>query len=273
MDFVIEAADVARTLGRAQVPFESSLSRELCPADIARLSVEQGIKAPSVAKLSDRHHALAKCLAQGVSPGNASIMTGYSGSRISILKADPAFQDLIEFYRAEKDVAEANVLDRLSNLTLGVVSELEDRLENAPEDLKTRELLDIAVAGLDRTGHGPSSKVQVTTLTLTPEQMAKLSQGAHDPNVKIIEARAQGQRSAVSAPAVEVSVADAGAEGIAGEGDGTREISGESTPHLVSGQSNDDTSLGTVDTIPGSSWDSPRAAGSLCSSPLDGNPD
>ena len=42
----------------------------------------------------------------------------------------------MDFYRSEKNVAEANVLDRLSNLTLSVVSELEDRLENAPEDLK-----------------------------------------------------------------------------------------------------------------------------------------
>lgn len=232
LDLEISGGDVARVLGRAALPFSHAQGRELEEADLARLAVEQGIKAPPIARLSDRHHALAKALAEGISPGQASITTGYSLSRISILKADPSFQELVSFYRSEKDLRDADVMARLSNLTLSAVSLLEDRLENDPDEIRTRELLDIATAGLDRSGHGPSSKLQVTNLTLSKEDMEKLALSAQEKNVTIIEARPQGSGAADRGTPITISLASAEAEGEQSQGYGAREGSGESPGDL-----------------------------------------
>jgi len=185
-----------RTGGRASAAVTHAFSRELEAGDLARLEIEQGIKAPSLKRITDSHHGLARVLAAGKSPGEASIITGFCASRISILKADPAFQELLEFYRSNQRLAETQVLDRLSTLTLDAVEEIRSRLHDAPEDIRTRELLDIATAGLDRTGFGPSAKLQVTSLTLTAEDMERLSQGSKDSNVTVLENRPQDHRAA-----------------------------------------------------------------------------
>lgn len=187
-----------RTGGRASLPLTHGFSRELEVSDLARLDVEQGIKAPSLKRITDSHHGLARCLASGKSPGEASIITGFCASRISILKADPAFQELLEFYRSNQRLAETQVLDRLSTLSLDALEEIRSRIHDAPEDIRTRELLDIATAGLDRTGFGPSAKLQVTSLTLTAEDMERLSQGSKDSNVTVLENRPQDHRAGIS---------------------------------------------------------------------------
>lgn len=264
MDLDVSAADVARSLGRAPVPFTHSPDRELTKADLVRLEVEQGIKAPQVQRLSDRHHALAKTLAEGISPGNASISTGYSLSRISILKADPAFQELCAFYRTEKDVLESRVIDRLSNLTLSAVSLLEDRLEDAPEEIRTRELLDIATAGLDRTGYGPSSKVSVTSLTLTAEDMKKLTAATEEKNVVVIEGRKACTPAGGSDISVPLSLAlGEEPEGLEGQGDGIREECGAEAPAVGQSGPGGGTPLRPVAEVQGLTGGGPCSAGSL----------
>lgn len=146
-------------MGRAVKVTEAELLGEVTEADLALLSLERGITAPAIKSLKDSHHGLARALASGMRPAEASIVTGYSPSRISILCADPAFKELLEFYRSEANIAAASVHDRMAALALDTTQELQRRLDEAPDEIKTGELVKILETTADRTGHGPSPKI------------------------------------------------------------------------------------------------------------------
>ena len=122
-----------------------------------RLSAPRGSKPEPIAKASQRHHALARCLAMGMKPAEASLATGYCASRISILQQDETFSDLVSQYQAEMgDAFRANA-EQLSGLTNEALTALRERLESSPEKIATKDLLEIAKLGADRSGHGPST--------------------------------------------------------------------------------------------------------------------
>lgn len=263
MDLDISAADVAISLGRKPVPFSHHLLGELEPADLARLSCDQGITAPNIRALNDRHHALAKALASGHSPAQASLLTGYSSSRISILKADPAFVELVEFYRSTQNIIDAQVLDRLGTLSLTAVAELENRLETEPEKIETRDLVNIAELALDRTGHGPSHKLSVTSLTLGPEDMAKLALATQEGNVRVIDSRATSKPAGGSDISVSKPLAISEAPRVQSQGDFLRECRREEASPVGQAVSGDESTLGPMAEVQGQAGLGPRAAGPL----------
>lgn len=141
--------------GRSATPLEAEYVRDLVPADLS-MPKAQVQSAKPLAKIRDQHHALARVLALGTSEGDASIITGYSPSRISILKADPQFQELLEFYRQGSVQATADLRERMLNLGLASVQELSERLEDDPESFSPGLLKDIAKDMADRTGYAPN---------------------------------------------------------------------------------------------------------------------
>jgi len=151
-----------RTTGRAAKVVQGEIVRQLNSADLALLDTERGIKAPSLKKLRDSHHAIAKCVAQGLAGTEIAQITGYSQSRISILKADPAFQELVAFYsgKVQNAFEEANIdaAAKLAAVRNDILEELQDRLNDEPEKIPTETLLDGLKVTADRSGFGPASK-------------------------------------------------------------------------------------------------------------------
>lgn len=139
-------------------PAEATFVRELEEADLGSLAARPSQAAPAISRLRDSHHGLARALAAGMRPAEASLVTGYSLSRISILQADTSFRELLEFYRANVDAAFASVQDRMSTLSMDSLAELQERLESAPEEFTPNMLLEIATRLADRTGHAPTSR-------------------------------------------------------------------------------------------------------------------
>lgn len=148
---------IFRTRGRAAKPVTASVVRELDAADLTLLQEEKGSSAPALKRLSERHHALARNLASGMSPSEAAITCGYSTSRVSILQDDPAFQELLAFYRADVEHQYRDLHTRLSGLALDAADELAARLEEDPESVSIGQLMEITKMGADRTGFGPQS--------------------------------------------------------------------------------------------------------------------
>lgn len=150
--------------GRQAAQVTVEYERELTPVDLAQPTVRPQ-KAPSIKSLRDGHHALARVLATGSSDAEASLVTGYSGSRISILKADPQFQELLEFYRSQSTEVVADLRARMASMGLDALAELRERLEENPDDFSSALLKDIVKEMADRTGHapqrGPTSVTQV----------------------------------------------------------------------------------------------------------------
>lgn len=146
-----------RTLGRAPNPPTATIVRELTRGDLEALGDEKGAKPTALKRISERHHALARTLAGGMAPGQAAIICGYEPSRVSILMGDPAFKELLNFYREDVNSQYRDLHQRLSGLALDAAEILADRLEDTPEDLSVGQLMEITKMGADRTGYGPQS--------------------------------------------------------------------------------------------------------------------
>lgn len=135
--------------------FQMAPGRELTEADIESL-IERphgalGSTTPPIAKIRATHHALARLLAEGRRAVECSAILGYSQSRISILQNDPAFQELIEFYRAQVREKYLDHHERLANLGTVALEELQERLEEKPEQFSNRELQGLMDTAFDRT--------------------------------------------------------------------------------------------------------------------------
>jgi len=146
-----------RTRGRSARPVSGEVVRALKEADLALLGEERGSAAPPIKRIGERHHALARALASGMSPSEAGILTGYSGSRVSILLDDPTFQELLSFYREDVNAQYRDLHQRLSGLALDAADELATRLEEEPEAFSIGQIIEVTKLGADRTGHGPQS--------------------------------------------------------------------------------------------------------------------
>lgn len=152
----LDFLDVKIPRGKQSIEFTAEFSRELTVEDLKQPVV--GVQTPQpLNKLRDSHHALARTLATGISEHEASLVTGYSASRISILKNDPQFQQLMEFYRQSGTELAVDMRSRMFNLGIDAIEELHDRLHTRPDDMSSALLKDIAKDMADRTGHAPKA--------------------------------------------------------------------------------------------------------------------
>lgn len=159
--------DIAKLVapGRVAAELEFSIVRELRASDLALLAVSAGTPPVNIKKLSERHHALARLLAAGVSMQEAAAVTGYDYFRVGVLKGDPAFQELLAFYRGKVDEQFMSTMDQIAGLSQDVIREIRDRLEDKPEDFSVKELRELLVSTADRSGFGPTHK-QVSEINI-----------------------------------------------------------------------------------------------------------
>lgn len=148
--------------GRRPAALTAEVERELEPRDLELLSTDRHIEPQPLAKIGERHHALARALASGLSEGEAAALVGLSNSRVSVLKASPAFRELLDLYRESADAEFAEMHATLAGLSKDAAIELRERLENNPEELSVGQLLQTLQMGADRTGFGPTSKQETT---------------------------------------------------------------------------------------------------------------
>ena len=88
-------------------------------------------------------------------------MCGYDPSRVSILKSDPAFTELVAFYRKGQEEQYYGIHEKLAGVAGDALDELQERLEEKPKDFSVGQLMDLSKMGADRTGHGPSSSTTI----------------------------------------------------------------------------------------------------------------
>lgn len=165
-DLDLEIAKLAGP-GRRPAPLEFAIVRPLRVSDLMLLAVPAAIQPIPIKKLSERHHALARMLAVGVAPFEAAAITGYELSRVSVLQGDPTFCELVSFYREKVDAEFADTMGQLSGLSKDILIELRTRLEDEPEKFKIGELQSLLTATLDRSGYGPTTKQETTTINLS----------------------------------------------------------------------------------------------------------
>lgn len=143
-----------RTRGRPSKQVEASIERDITPADLKLLDAPRP-QISAVKTLRDSHHAVARLVAAGFRLVQISADTGYSLSRISVLLKDPAFIELVEFYRLQEGEYTDKLRSRLGALAGDVVAELTARIDAGAEDITADELVKIGKFAADRAGHGP----------------------------------------------------------------------------------------------------------------------
>lgn len=136
--------------------------RPIDSSDIALLTLPRNEANPDtrspLKRLSSRHHALAREIANGTPRVTACLMVGYSQPAGALLAADPAFKELVAFYTDAVERKYADMHENLAALGEDAVNIMRERLENAPEKMSDNMILETIKLATDRTGFGPSSQ-------------------------------------------------------------------------------------------------------------------
>lgn len=187
-------------LQRGRVPIQQPVTitdiRPLTRADLTHLTVKREPK--TLATLRDNHHRIARAVAGGLSNADVATTCGVSITRVSTLRSDPSFIELVAHYRAlitESWVATADpVTEFMRANSLKAQAMISDKLDEAAEKnefLPTRDLLGIAEFGADRTGYGKVNK----NLNINVDFAAKLEEArtrsARAPAARTIEGQSQ----------------------------------------------------------------------------------
>lgn len=154
-------------------------TRDLGESDLdCILNPAQGASStPAVKRLRASHHALARMLAEGHKPQMCAAVTGYSPSRISILQNDPAFAELIVYYSGQVAETFIDAQKRLAELGIDAIEELQERLDETPEEFSKKDLMALVELTMDRSvapskrsaaaGAGAGSGIVLPTINIT----------------------------------------------------------------------------------------------------------
>lgn len=137
--------------GRRPAPHAFHMTRLLTEADLAKMWDGGTQQFSRLKALRYSHHLLAKAVASGKSLMECSRITGHTVARISDIKNDPAFQDLVAYYADELHQVYVDVHQRMAALGTSVLEELQERFENEPEKFSKRELMELFTTMADRS--------------------------------------------------------------------------------------------------------------------------
>lgn len=236
-----EMADIlglASTPGRRKSNLDFAVARELSEEDL--LSEGEAVKPQQLKDIRASHHQLARLIARGEKESNIALLMGYSPSRISVLKSDPQFNDLVQHYKELEEEEygrfRADFAERMKTLGFDTLEVLHQRLIDNPDSITNQELISLFEKVADRTGHGKTQTLNTNNahFHLSAEELKALR-----------EADTQGQASSVAPEArsallrLAVRASDphsqGALEGSTGEGDCLREEGGEGVEDSVGG--------------------------------------
>lgn len=195
------------SLALAQAPRPSEpceLVREISALDVPILLQEmrehnwskQASSAPSIQVLRTSHHQLAQLLAADVEVSEASFITGRSVSSIKVMLDDPAFRELLEYYKGQQEKRDLNVYDRLVTVGVTALDIIQQRIEETPEKFTNNDLMKLLETTMDRsaapakggprgpTGQGSGLQVQIN---FVPSKRAEQTIEAEAVEVKQVE--------------------------------------------------------------------------------------
>lgn len=173
LEGIVMATPIPSARGKRATPIVLEYVRDLNEGDLEMIlnPPPKGIETSPLMKLRNTHHQLARLMAEGRPQAECSLITGYCPSRISILKNDPAFKELVAYYQTQAEAVYLNVHERLAALGMSTIEELQERLESDPERFTNKELMDLGELLLDRTVAPPKGvKGSSPTSGDTPSQ-------------------------------------------------------------------------------------------------------
>lgn len=152
------------------------ITRELTKEDIeASDKAAVGVSTvPAIKSIRETHHVIAQLIARGHKDIDVSRATGYSPSRISVLKRDPAMAELIQFYVGQVQDAFKDTVGKMKLITDDALDILGERLDADPDAFTNNTLLEIIKTTGDRAGYAPVQKSISVSATIDPSRLAAL---------------------------------------------------------------------------------------------------
>lgn len=184
--------DQAGRRGRRAKNDPAVISRDLTEEDLLRMAEGGGAEEqPQLQQLRQSHHQLARVLVTGVSDIEASSITGYTATRISILRNDPSFAELLNHYASVKETAfeqaQIDIAQRLRAIGIDTLEVLHEKIINEPEKIDVKTLGIIAELTLDRIGHGKQSTQNVNHSFGVDDSTLALVRAAKDAPAQVSE--------------------------------------------------------------------------------------
>lgn len=166
------------------------------PAAAARQMEGKQDSTTRVARIRERHHAIARMVAAGVPDERICKVTGITPTTLDLLRDQtPAFIELIEWYRPKSE-SQRLVIEEFTDLMesnmIASAFLIRDRLLEEPDKVSISEALRIQADGADRLGYSKHSVNLNVNLTLAErlDSMRRRTQapaGAGDGGVALSE--------------------------------------------------------------------------------------
>jgi hypothetical protein len=102
-------------------------------------------------RLRARHHQLARYIAEGKTLREAAYIVGYTPTTVVNYTQDPAFRELVDYYKAQVHHEYLDMHHRLGALASTAVDILHERLEEKPANFTNNELRQIINDACDRS--------------------------------------------------------------------------------------------------------------------------
>lgn len=141
------------------------VERELTEEDLVELANLPDNSPPQVKTISSRHRRTAMMVAEGKDNHLIADALGYTPARISQLKQDPSFKELVHYYSDqlhEKSLGdEQRFQEKLRSAGEQALDLINDRLEDpiVRDRISTSELRNIVTVAADRTVAPPKAMV------------------------------------------------------------------------------------------------------------------
>lgn len=123
-----------------------AITRPLVDADLTAIQNPPASAAPQTPQglvhLRHTHHNLARLVAEGKSPTEAAVLSGYSAGYIGSLQNDPAFAELVHYYSIQKETLFVDALARLRAIGIDAAEKLQE-LMSTKTDWSARELMEV----------------------------------------------------------------------------------------------------------------------------------
>jgi hypothetical protein len=182
MDDLLSEVSFSANKGRPAKAPPIVVVRPLTPEDLPFLTdpdllpVPQAL--PTRKSLRYSHHRAAQLLAQGQTRYEVSLVTGYTPDYITSLQSDPAFKGLLAYYAGEREKIFLDTVERMRQVGITALEELQTRLEEEPEKWSRQDLMlmtkllltDPMKVGANGGAGGPSGPaVDITVNFVSPK--------------------------------------------------------------------------------------------------------
>lgn len=158
--------------------------RPMVKSDI--LYLNQPSTRPRLARIRDSHHIIARLIVSGLTLAEIAAETGYSQTRISLLRHAPAMEELIARYRADDHDEWRKHRDATYDLIHAsglkawrkIADKLEADDENEITEIPIRDLMKIADSSSDRVGYHRKSTKENINIDFAARLEAAISRSA-----------------------------------------------------------------------------------------------